>query len=187
MTMWMKMTMLGALACWAGLTACGSDASPTLLEKDGLELQVGGCGAEGDQDPLTLLGDGHHPACSEVLFWRYDAPAQVLEVLHRAVDGACCQTGEIQVLQEDDGGLEMRNHLFGEMCRCMCAYDFSARIPGVPPGHLPFRLLFGEQANASGLVWEGVLDLDACEGAIVIRDHSNEDDLLGFCEDWFGP
>jgi len=120
-------------------------------------------------------GDGDYCA-AERLEWSFDIATGSLEIQNSRVVANCCGDRSIEVevvdgvyvitevdLPEDGGG----------RCRCMCVYDFSLTVEGLPEGVIPVRLQRDTPYETGlELLFEGDLDLSAGAGTEIIDPES---------------
>lgn len=155
--------MLGLLF---GLAGCGDFTEvPALLQMD----EVSDCLR---QNPVAYCD-------AEVLHWQYDSGTETLTLRDTRVLLNCCGDHSMQVswndgsytIDEVDDLVEVPAR-----CRCMCVFDFSVTVQGIPDRPVPFKLIrtVTEDPQASGEKKTGELDLGQREGFLIIDESSVE-------------
>lgn len=160
------------------------------LSAFGLALAVAACGnfsGKGFFDQSEELSDcGGFPRAShflradpppycdaEVLHWSYEPQKKLLSLTDARVELNCCgvhhmtldwEDGVYRAVETDDpeGG--------GARCACMCVFDFRLAASEVPQEVIRLRLerRVSDWPEASGVVWEGELDLSSLAGFVVL-------------------
>ncbi len=115
---------------------------------------------------------------AEVLHWEYQAGTETLRLADARVLLNCCGehsmtidvVEDVYVVTETDDP-EMTD-MGPSRCSCMCVFDFTLEAAGIPQGTIQVRLVreISDWEEASGLIWEGELDLGQGNGAIVIDE-----------------
>jgi hypothetical protein len=112
---------------------------------------------------------------AEVLHWRYDETTQSLKLADARALLNCC--GDHSMTVEEIDGV----YVFTETdtpeggwgrCLCMCVYDFVIKVDDIPPGTISIRIerVVTDWPEATGLVYEGELDLSLGTGSEIIDD-----------------
>jgi hypothetical protein len=160
----MKMaTMKMAALLWAGLGgwACGTEPGAELIPQQARVSECGGFGA---------TRDGPRAYCdAELLRWQFQAGT--LSLTDQRVELNCCGLHGMQVELVDGVYLVTETDEPGDgRCHCMCVFDFNVVAEGIPEGVIRVRLerMVTDWPEASGLVWEGDLDLAQGSGEIVV-------------------
>ncbi len=148
------------------LTACGgSEEGPSLTQ----HAAISDCGGF-----ATTQRSADADYCdAEVLDWSYDATTQKLTVVNNRVLLNCCGDHSmtatlvdgVYVIDEVDapeGG--------AGRCDCMCVFDYSLEIEGVPSGVIAVQLFRDVTDNESGpaLLYDGDFDLGSGSGSEII-------------------
>jgi len=122
-----------------------------------------------DNDPRTEYCD------HEVLHWRYDLATETLEIIDSRVLLNCCGEHHIEA-DIVDGVLVVTETDMPEMgglrCGCMCTFDFSLTLEGVPAESVELQLVRHVTDDGAGeeVVWQGNVHLALGTGAVII-DH----------------
>jgi hypothetical protein len=119
---------------------------------------------------------------AELLVWSYDAEAGRAGLIDQRILLNCCGDHSmsatlvdgVYVLEEVDapeGG--------SGRCDCMCVFDFGIELE-VGGGLMPVRIVrdVTDEGGEATTVWEGVIDLGAGSGSVVIDDS----DIGMWCE-----
>ncbi|MDI3285011.1 hypothetical protein [Polyangium sp. 15x6] len=174
------------LACSSGEGGSSSDNTPPGASLD-IKPSFSACGgflaagSEGAKippspDPATYCD-------AERLLWNYDPETRTLGLLDARMQLNCCGQHSIDVAVEDgvhvvtqtdapeklEDGSEAR-------CSCMCVFDYAADVSPVESSTISMRILRNvtDQKPAITLVWEGMVDLTAGSGEVVISTESAE-------------
>lgn len=173
------------LACSSGEGGSSSENTPPASSLD-VTPSISACGgflagSEGAKippspDPATYCE-------AERLLWNYDAETRTLGLLDARIQLNCCGRHAITVAVEDgvhvvtqtdapeklEDGSEAR-------CDCMCVFDYAADVAPVESSTISMRILRNvtDQDPAITLVWEGMVDLTAGAGEVVLSTASAE-------------
>ncbi len=140
---------------------------------------VSGCG--GFAAPAGDKAEGDDYCAAETLDWTYDAASQTLVLTNARVSLNCCgahdmtaewQAGVYVVTETDQPDGEQGR------CRCMCVFDYSITLVGVPAGVMSLlvkRAVYEEEGGPYD-VWQGDVDLGSGSGSIVI-----DGDAIDWC------
>jgi hypothetical protein len=123
--------------------------------------------------------------CSaETLEWSYDEDSGTLTFTNWRVLLNCC--GEHNITAEwVEGALIITEtddpDEFGGRCGCMCVYDYSISISGIPSESFTIKIVrqVSDDERSSGQVFEGQIDLGQNAGTATIDDS----DVYPWCED----
>jgi hypothetical protein len=172
-------TALSIVACGGGggenpdPPATDFDVVPLISECGG--FVKGGTGAKIPQpDPATYCD-------AERLLWNYDTATKTLGLTNSRVQLNCCgdhsvkvtRDGETVVFTEIDAPQAAAG---GARCNCNCVFDYASDVSPIETGVAPLRIVRNvTDAQLSTItVWEGMLDLSAGAGEVVISTDSAE-------------
>jgi hypothetical protein len=130
----------------------------------------------------SLFTDPPEYCAAEVLHWLYEADTQVLKLADARMLLNCCGDHSMTMHMEGD------EYVFTETdapeggwgrCACMCVFDFTIIVGGIPPGVIPFRIerVVTDWPEETGTVTTGQLDLSEGSGFIVV----DETDVYPWC------
>ncbi|MFH2006796.1 MAG: hypothetical protein ABI333_09450 [bacterium] len=117
------------------------------------------------------LGDPATYCEAEMLHWAYNASTQTLDLANNRMLLNCCGNHSINVSVEDGVYVisEVDAPEFADArCGCMCVFDFTTTVQGIPEGVIPVRIV-RDVTDAEGgpqVVYEGSLDLTAAVGSV---------------------
>jgi hypothetical protein len=133
---------------------------------------AGGTGAKIPQpDPATYCE-------AERLLWNYDAAAKTLGLTNARVQLNCCgdhsvkvtRDGQTVVFTEIDAPQASAG---GARCKCNCVFDYAADVSTIESGSMSLRIVRNvTDAQPATTVWEGMLDLAAGAGEVVVSTDS---------------
>ncbi len=152
-----------------------------LLQAD----RISGCGGfQAEGSPLFGNPDASDYCAAEMLHWNYDGQTQTLKLADARILLNCCGDHSF-VVEEQDGVYVFTQTDAPEggwgRCACMCVFDFTIEVQGVPAGTIPIRINreVTDWPEGSGLVIEADLDLTQGSGSILI----DETDVGPWCEE----
>jgi len=164
---------IAVLACWGCETEPVEAGDPPVLTQ---QPMISDCGGFEVEVVDSYSGDY---CAAERLSWTYDAATETLELLDSRALLNCCGEHSIEIQLVDgeyviretdapDGG--------GGRCDCMCVFDFSLSVAGIPAGNLPIRVErhVTDEGAAPVVLHRGALDLAAGSGEVVLSDESAE-------------
>lgn len=155
----------GLALAWA---ACGNFSGKGFFDQN---EKVSDCG--GFPRATHGLRADPPPYCdAEVLHWSYDPQKKLLSLTDARVELNCCGIHHM-TLDWEDGvyrALETDDPENGMRCSCMCVFDFSLEASELPQELIRLRLerRVSDWPEASGVVWEGELDLTSLAGFVII-------------------
>ncbi len=155
----------------AQMTGCTTENDPgtTLTQQSA----ISDCGGFLSPNMKNPLGDQVTYCAAERLHFEYNAVTESLLVANNRVLLNCCGDHTMHATLED-GVYVLRERdapEFGDArCGCMCVFDFTVDVQGIPEGVVPIRVerevTDGEDGNE--IIFEGALDLTAGAGSIEI-------------------
>lgn len=167
----------------AALAGCGGGFSdPAAGEIDQTD-KVSECGGFAAALSPFLGGGRTDPdyCAAERLHWEYEPGAGLLRLANTRVPLNCCGVHEM-VISVQEGVYVVTEHDDpdqGGRCLCQCVYDFTVEATGIPLGVIQVRLQreVSDWPEASGVIYEGQLDLSLLTGSIVV----DETDVSWIC------
>ncbi len=168
-------TAVSFVACGGGgasteTPAADFEVAPLISECGG--FVAGGTGAKIPQpDPATYCD-------AERLLWNYDATSKTLGLTNARVQLNCCgdhsvkvtRDGETVVFTEIDAPQASAG---GARCKCNCVFDYAADVSTIEAGPTALRIVRNvTDALPATIVWEGMLDLSAAAGEVVVSTDS---------------
>jgi hypothetical protein len=142
---------------------------------------ISACGGFGGS-----LFDGPTDYCAaEVLHWLYEAESQTLKLADARILLNCCGDHSMVMEMQDDVYVftetDAPEGAYGR-CACMCVYDYTITVTGVPEEVISIRIELDVTDNQDPVltVFEGQLDLSLGSGAQVI----DETDVGPWCGEY---
>jgi len=173
------------LACSSGEGASGSDNTPPGPSLD-VSPSISACGGfvgGGSGAKIPPSPDPSTYCDAERLLWNYDAATRTLGLLDARVMLNCCGEHSIDVKVEDGVHVVTETDAPEKLpngdearCGCMCVFDYAADVTPVEGSMLSMRVVRNvpDQTPAVTVVWEGMLDLSAGAGEVVVSSASAE-------------
>ncbi len=144
--------------------------------KQGLALEqqddTSACGGFAAQTSSTVWAVGDY-CDAEMFYWEYDSAAQSLSLANERILLNCCGEHSMTVVEEDGVYVVTERdapEFSDARCGCMCVFDFSVDVQGIPLGTIPIRVVRNVTDNEDGpeVVLEESIDLGEGSGAFVI-------------------
>ena len=152
-----------------GLLACDAGSEGDMVQHS---EAISDCGGFYDAQATTFK-DSLDYCAARRLHWAYDETTGELRLADKRVLLNCCGDHSIDVHLENGVYVvtERDQPGFGR-CGCMCVFDYTAAIQGVPNEaiHLRIEMRVPDWDEVSGQVFEGTLDLTQGSGVVVIDD-----------------
>ncbi|HUU02219.1 MAG TPA: hypothetical protein VM425_12315 [Myxococcota bacterium] len=170
-----SMVTLAVMLSAVLVAGCGGyNSGPGSITSQTSEVSdCGGFAKQGD-----ALFDVDPAYCqAEMLLWQYDQGSATLRLANTRVLLNCCGDHSVKIEEQEDFYLVTErdapeSQAGGARCSCMCVFDFSIEAAGISTGVIRLQLVrqVTDDADSSGVIFDGELDLTAGSGSIVIDD-----------------
>lgn len=141
---------------------------------DVTQQAVSDCGGFDYDEVDGARGEEMNYCEAELLNWRYDATGGELALVDARAILNCCTELSIDAEMVDNVLVVTEvddMEAAGGPCRCMCVYDFSISLDGIPEGPLAVEIYrISDETVGPMLVWSGMLDLADGSGSELISD-----------------
>ncbi|MDI1446123.1 hypothetical protein [Polyangium sp. 6x1] len=173
------------LACSGGEGSSGSENTPPASSLD-VSPSISTCGGFLGSSEGAKIPPSPAPATyceAERLLWNYDPETRTLGLLDARIQLNCCGEHSLAVAVENGVHVVTQTDAPEKLetgdearCGCMCVFDYAADIKPVESSTISLRIMRNvtDDEPPVTLVWEGMVDLTAGSGEVVLSTASAE-------------